>query len=91
MELQGNNDKIGKIIAHNAEDWRKLIMLLQDPEGTAVYWLYYDSPLIKELLPDAITGRLPQLKHHNIYIDEDTISLKQILLAKVQIRLRKGL
>ena len=83
-------DEIDIILSTNTEDWRKLVMLLQNPEGTGVYWINCDTDLIKHPIHDALTAKLPQLKPFDIHIDKKTVSLKQILLAEGERKIPEG-
>lgn len=78
-ETKNNDSEI--IIAHNKEEWGRLLFLLQDPKPN-VFWINCDSERLKKPLHDALTEHLPKLKSFDIDINDKTESLNRIILGK---------
>jgi tetratricopeptide (TPR) repeat protein len=68
------------IIAHNKEEWRRLLFLLGSPESPNVFWINCDTYRLKKPLHDALSEHFPKLVAYDIYIDEKTESLTRIIL-----------
>ncbi len=63
----------------NKEQWDRLLFLLQDPEGTNVFWVNCDTEMIKKILRDLVTEHLPAYKPFDVYLDQSFVSLTAYL------------
>lgn len=74
-----NQNEIEQVISSNKEEWNRLLFLLKNPEGTSVFWINCDTYKIKKLLHDALADYLLKVRPFDIHINEDTLSLKQVV------------